>query len=195
MHRVRKWLVTIPMLMLLMTAWGTSYRMVMHIGYGEYAISIDSIDSVIFGERKKICAHLKDSSMVEFCSVESISFRKIVPDTLFVMYDGNHAAIKNPRADAACVCLNDSNADVLLKISEKYKNPIISVCGQTPNGRLCIDSETDYTLVLNEVNIASSHAPAINSISKQNNLLLFIVHCVKSNFVYVFQMDLGNKKE
>ncbi len=135
-------------------------------------IAVDSIDSITFSKPRSMFVHLKDSSVIDFNNVDSVTICEAVSDTIYIMYCGKHAFISNPHADAAYTFLNDSNADVFVKIKEKYSTPIVSISGNTTDGRLCIDSEVDYTLVLNGVNIMSSHAPAINSISKHKATLI-----------------------
>ncbi len=158
--------------MLLLTAWASSYHIVIHGGHIEQMVCIDSIDSITFDEPNTMYVHLKDSSIIEFNTVDSVTIGETSSDTLYIMYEGNHACVRNPRADAVKICMNDSNADVLVVIKEKYDAPIISVSGESADGRLRIDSEVDYTLVLNGLKLTSSHAPAVNSVSKQKATIM-----------------------
>lgn len=211
MTKGRKLLMVFVVLMLFMAAWASSYDIIVHIGHSEHTVAIDSIDYISFNEPNAMCVHLRDSSAVEFNAVDSITIREVFPDTLYIIYEGHYTSVKNPHADAARVCLNDSNADVLLTITEKYKAPIVSVSGKSTDGRLRIDSEVDYTLVLNGLNLASTHASAINSMSKQkatviladgtDNVLTDADNCViedfteTSNGCFAFQGALTIKGE
>lgn len=172
MLKVRKLLIVILMQILLTTVGADSFHIIVNIWQGEFGIAVDCIDSITFCKPKSMFVHLKDSSTIDFNTVDSITIRETVSDTLYIMYRGKHAFVCNSRADAAFISQNDSNADVSIKIKEKYSTPIITVSGSTADGRLCIDSEVDYTLVLNGVNITSSHAPAINSISNHKATLM-----------------------
>lgn len=160
------------MLTLLVATWASSYHLVVYTRHCENIISTDSIDSITFDRPDVMYVHMKDSSIVKFNTIDSVTFSENVSDTLFINYEGKHAFVTNPRADAAIISLNDSNTDILLTITEKYIAPIISVSGKSIDGRLRIDSEVDYTLVLNGLELASTHAPAINSISKQKATII-----------------------
>ena len=172
MERVRKVVLSIVVLILFIAAWADSFHLVYHLESGEYSIPIDSIDSLTVGKGSTIFTYLKDSTLIVFNAVDSVTIRETVSDTLYIMYDGDKTKIKNPRADVAHVCLNDSNADILIQIDGKTIHPIISISGQSTDGRLCVDSEVEYTLVLNGVNLSSSHAPAVNSMSKQKTTVV-----------------------
>lgn len=58
--------------------------------------------------------------------------------------------------------------DVCVRMDQKDPDCVISLNGICKNGRLYIDADTCYTLRLNNVQLKSSHAPAINSVTKQN---------------------------
>lgn len=57
--------------------------------------------------------------------------------------------------------------DVYVMMDQKDPDCVISLNGVCNNGRLCIEADTCYTLRLNNVQLKSSHAPAINSVTKQ----------------------------
>lgn len=57
--------------------------------------------------------------------------------------------------------------DVYVMMDQKDPDCVISINGVCNNGRLCIEADTCYTLRLNNVQLKSSHAPAINSVTKQ----------------------------
>ena len=57
--------------------------------------------------------------------------------------------------------------DIYVRMDKKDPDCVISLNGVCNNGRLCIEADTCYTLRLNNVQLKSSHAPAINSITKQ----------------------------
>lgn len=86
-------------------------------------------------------------------------------DTLFILYTNNDVEISNP--DQCSYIVESKKTDIEVFI--KGKNPFhtISISGDCKDGRLRVVSDTIYNLRLNGINLKSSHAPAINSSSKQ----------------------------
>lgn len=90
---------------------------------------------------------------------------EIEEDVLYVRYNGKTVDIINP--DPSTYQVNVSNADVEVRIVGETPNRTISIDGESADGRLRVVADTVYNLRLNGVNLTSSHAPAINSSSKQ----------------------------
>lgn len=61
---------------------------------------------------------------------------------------------------------NENDITVTIADTIDTVKPVISISGECSDGRLRVDSDADYTLLLNGINLTSSHAPAFNSTAK-----------------------------
>ena len=144
-----------------------TYHTILHLGHDQYITPTDSIARLDFTDKDSISININDSLTIGFADVDSITYSSNINDTLTIQYMNDDIVINNPRADAISIIKGPDYADVQIAISTRIQNPVLSISGESNDGRLRIDSDVDYTLVLNGINLSSSHAPAINSTTKQ----------------------------
>ena len=114
-------------------------------------------------------------------------------DTITILYcEDSNPIIYNPATNYMQIDNTGSNANditVLIKDTTTTAIPFISLKGRCSDGRLRIDSDVDYTLLLNGVNLTSSHAPAFNS-TKKGKVNVILTDGTTNNFTdakkYVF---------
>lgn len=89
--------------------------------------------------------------------------------TLNILFVGNDVLTTSTDKSVFNVEVDNSDdaTDIIINMNQKDPNCVISVSGICDNGRLCIKADTCYTLRLNGVQLTSSHAPAINSMTKE----------------------------
>ncbi len=104
----------------------------------------------------------------EFCitTIDSITYvDEANIDTISVYYTDNGVSIYNPQYDKVNICVD--NCDVVLSASGCI-GLVICLSGQADDGRLVVNSDEEYSLLLNNINLTSQHAPAFNSMGKGN---------------------------
>lgn len=151
-----------------------SYRIALHVGKNLHVISTDSIDSITFHSDNELSVHYSDSLSSYIANVDSITTDTLLCDTLFIKYENEKVIIQNYCLNTYHVVTNAENADVNVSIRPTDKEPIISISGESQDGRLCVKSDINYTLCLNGIKLKSSHAPAINSITKQKVKIVLV---------------------
>ena len=91
-------------------------------------------------------------------------------DTITILYvKDSDPDIYNPAPSYVHIDNSGSNSNdvtVLIKDTATTAKPFVSVKDECTDGRLRVISDIDYTLILNGVNLTSSHAPAFNSTAK-----------------------------
>lgn len=92
--------------------------------------------------------------------------------TLYVTFNADNVVVNNPVSDIYTIIADSIKTDIEIRINSKMKSPKVCVRGESHNGRICIYSDVDYTLVLSGVNLSSAHAPAINSMSKKKTTVI-----------------------
>lgn len=85
-------------------------------------------------------------------------------DTLYVRYENQDVSVYG--GEGQNVQIEKERADLTLTIG-KQPNIVIRISGESNDGRLRIIADTCFTLQLAGINLTSSHAPAINSCTKQ----------------------------
>ena len=144
-----------------------SYYLTISLGVDSYSIPTDSIDSLMLTCDLTAIVSLRESSKLTYQNIDSVTFTTSATDTLWITYKGNMATVINPRADVYHIKKTYENADIFVTIKENQLQPVISISGESSDGRLRVDSDVEYTLILDNVDLKSSHAPAINSTGKQ----------------------------
>lgn len=151
--------------------WAEGTRVAFHCGKTQYVFPADSIDSVCFDKALHTVVYLNGSSSLLLQEVDSITFdRTLCADTLYVTYSGGLAEVINPWKDEVIVCVD--GADVQLEIGEGCSNAVICVNGSTADGCLCLSSETDCKVVLDDVSLSCSHGPAMQVLTKQKTTVI-----------------------
>lgn len=85
-------------------------------------------------------------------------------DTIYIKYSGSNVSfIGNELKD---VKISHDQADVQVTIGEN-PNVVLNLSGKSDDGRISIKADTLVTLQLADIDLTSSHAPAVNSYGKQ----------------------------
>lgn len=148
-------------------SFANDYKVVIHKGESLYAMPMDSVESIDLSEYRSVTVRTYDCQKLSFYDIDSITHETVIGDTLYIHYKESHTTIQNPRVDVFDVSSESLESDIIVRINSRIAKPIIVVKGKTEDGRLRIDSDVDYCIVLDGVNLSSSHACALNSISKQ----------------------------
>ena len=100
---------------------------------------------------------------------DTILFCQIIPDTLVMNYQNDFATIHNPRLN--CIQTDVNGADVT--VTATGRRPFVCrATGSSDDGRLVIDSDTTFILVLDGLNLASQKASAISLPQKQRTRIV-----------------------
>ena len=97
-------------------------------------------------------------------TAETTYWNRSVPDTLYLHFLNDSVIIRNPRLD--CLQTTTNHADVT--VTSTGNRPFVcKATGGSSNGRLVIDSDTTFTLVLAGLVLSSQKASAISLTQKQ----------------------------
>ena len=145
------------------TLWASAqYHAVITHGGNRYSAPVHLIDSITTVRPPVIDVCMKNKSVP--LQADSLFFKREVPDTLFVDYQGDSVTIQNPRLD--CITVEINHADVTV-ISTGKRPFVCMATGRCNDGRLIIDNDTTCTLILSNLHLVSQKANAISFPQKQ----------------------------
>lgn len=122
----------------------------------------DAIESIVVRQPPLIDVYMKGKKVSLLA--DSTYWNRTIADTLYVTYQEDRVSIRNPRLES--IQIDVRGADVYVSAT----NDIPFVCKATGNsndGRLIIDSDTTFTLVLAGLNLTSAKGSAICLPQKQ----------------------------
>lgn len=122
----------------------------------------DAIESIVVRQPPLIDVYMKGKKVSLLA--DSTYWNRTIADTLYVTYQEGRVSIRNPRLES--IQIDVRGADVYVSAT----NDIPFVCKATGNsidGRLIIDSDTTFTLVLAGLNLTSAKGSAICLPQKQ----------------------------
>lgn len=91
-------------------------------------------------------------------------------DTLYLKFSDSGISYANPRLDLIDISIMENEIEIR---SYDYPELVISAKGKCNDGRIHVIADTTYTLLLDGLQLKSSHAPAFNSSLKQRvNIIL-----------------------
>lgn len=126
------------------------------------AVPVQAIDSIKMGQTPMLDVFFE--GRVVTVRADSTFWNQTIPDTLSITYCEDYVYIHNPRLD--CIQTETDGADVT--VTAIGHQPFVCIAmGNSNDGRLIIDSDTTFTLVLSGLNLASQKASAISMPQKQ----------------------------
>ena len=148
---------------------GEEYNVAFFSSGNRYALPVDSVDFIGFvKDNNSIDITCCNGKKYKMDGVDSICLGHQSSDTLFLTFAEGRVYIDNPRLDL--IETETSCCDVFIRLSGTT-DMVVSAGGYCDDGRISILSDTIYTLQLCDLALSSSHAPAINSRSKQKMIV------------------------
>ena len=148
---------------------GEEYNIAFYTLGNRYALPVESVDSIgLMKDNTSIDITCRNGKKCQMEGVDSICFGHQSSDTLFLTFGDGRVYIDNPRLDlieAETLC-----CEVFIRLNGST-DMVVSAAGYCDDGRISILSDTIYTLRLCDLTLSSSHAPAINSRSKQKMIV------------------------
>ena len=145
-------------------------------GTGWSAALVDAIDSikitrppmfdVYFNASQEAGGAASEPHGLRMVSIktDTLLFSKAVPDTLSIRYEGDAVTIRNPRLD----CIRTEADGACVTVTATGRQPFVcEAAGSSADGRLIIDSDTTFTLVLSGLDLTSQKASAVSMPRKQ----------------------------
>ena len=145
-------------------------------GTGWSAALVDAIDSikvkrppmfdVYFNASQEAGGAASEPHGLRMVSIktDTLLFSKAVPDTLSIRYEGDAVTIRNPRLD----CIRTEADGACVTVTATGRQPFVcEAVGSSADGRLVIDSDTTFTLVLSGLDLTSQKASAVSMPRKQ----------------------------
>lgn len=126
------------------------------------ASPVQAIDSIKITQPPMLDVFLVNKKVL--VSADSTLFKQVVPDTLSVCFQDESVAIYNPRLDRIQTYVD--GADVTIYATGHHPF-VCKITGSSSDGRLVIDSDTTFTLVLAGLILTSQKANAISMLQKQ----------------------------
>ncbi len=134
-----------------------------HTPTGTSRFLVAGIDSVRFVDGTVMAVHQGTGATAQFdlAGVDSLTFATSPAHTVSVAYAGASATVTNPLAEFG-VAVQVTGADVVVTSTAPLDDITYALSGTTTDGLFKIYSGTDFSLVLDGVQIANANGPAIN---------------------------------
>ena len=138
------------------------YQAVFVHGDNWSSVPVQAIDSIKMGKASTLNLFLKDRTVA--MRTDSLFLNRPVPDTLIIHFLNDSAIIQNPRLQQIQVITDHAEVSVTATGHIPF---VCKAMGSTNDGRMVIDSDTTFTLVLAGLTLASQKASAICIPQKQ----------------------------
>lgn len=125
------------------------------------AAPIQTIDSIKILQPSMLDVFFKDRTLA--VKTDSMFWNRSLPDTLYIYFFDDEVIIQNPRLDQILVASNCAEVKV---IAPKCQPFVCVATGSSIDGRLIIDCDTTFTLVLAGLALSSQKASAISITQK-----------------------------
>jgi trimeric autotransporter adhesin len=132
-----------------------------HTASGVSRFLVSTLDSVIFDvNRMTLYPRSSSPSPFDLAQVDSMTFAAS-PGVVSIAYSGTTATVDNPYASYG-VSVAVTGADVVVTSTASVAGIEYRLSGTTTDGMFKIDSDEDFELALNGVQITNTNGPAIN---------------------------------
>lgn len=132
------------------------------------ALPINSIDSIFAQKTGQFDIYITGRPSPIFITADTAFYHLSLPDTLFIDFNETSVSYQNPHLDWLSIDIQDTR----VKVTSTGKQPFVcKTTGSCNNGRLIIESDTTFTLVLDGLRLASKEGSAIYLTEKQTTII------------------------
>lgn len=140
----------------------SAQRLVFSLGNNWSAAPVQLIDSIKITQVPTIDLYFKDRTVP--VQADTLFWNRAVPDTLNIQFLNDSVIIQNPHIESIQTVTNRAEVTV---ISTSHSSFVCMATGNSNNGRLVIENDTTFTLVLAGLTLSSQRASAISIPQKQ----------------------------
>lgn len=156
-------IVLVLLAMSMHTLWASAQRYVVFAHDNNWlATPVEAIDSITFSQPPMLDVFFGNRKVMVLA--DSAFLIQDVPDTLSICYQDESVTIYNPRLGHIQTDVNGANVAITATGHQPF---VCKATGKSSNGRLVIDSDTTFTLVLAGLTLASQKASALSIPQKQ----------------------------